>query len=77
MARVVSPIMPQLKIVEGMVQDLPHVEAWARIPKDISAHTKTARGQLHLVSATDRFLSIGTLIKSTFHLSLLVIKGPP
>jgi len=36
--------MPQLKIVEGMVQDLPHVEAWARIPKVISAQTKTARG---------------------------------
>jgi len=34
-------------------------------------------GAMHLVSATDRFLSIGTLIKSTFHLSLLVIKGPP
>jgi len=35
--------MPQLKIVEGMVHDLPHGEAWAQIAKQIIAHTKTAR----------------------------------
>jgi hypothetical protein len=44
MARVVSPIMPPLKIVEGMVHDLPHVEAWAPIPKDIIANRKKTCG---------------------------------
>jgi len=31
-----------LKIMEGMGHDLPHGEAWARITKDIIAHTKKA-----------------------------------
>jgi len=34
----------QLKIVEGMVHDLPHVEAWARIAKVIIAHRKKTCG---------------------------------
>jgi hypothetical protein len=44
MVRVVSPIMPPLKIVAGMVHDLPHGEAWARIAKHIIVYTKKAFG---------------------------------
>jgi pimeloyl-ACP methyl ester carboxylesterase len=32
----------ELKIMEGMGHDIPHGQAWARIARDIIAHTKNA-----------------------------------
>ena len=44
----------QLKIVEGMVHDLPHVEAWARI-----AHAKNS---MRSTSFGKRYLRISLLL---------------
>jgi hypothetical protein len=37
----------QLKIVEGMVHDLPHVEAWARIAHAKNSMRSTSFGNRH------------------------------
>jgi hypothetical protein len=44
----------QLKIVEGMVHDLPHVEAWARIAHAKNSMRSTSFGNRYMPTACQK-----------------------